>query len=98
MNRTLLFLVALALAGCGGTSSVDCSTNPDTYASYGQTFIDSQCRTCHQHSSQYGTQAAVQASLTRIESEISSGKMPEGTTLSTAEKSRVLAWLGCGAP
>lgn len=40
----------------------------------------------------------MQASLTRIESEISSGKMPEGTTLSTAEKSRVLAWLGCGAP
>lgn len=98
MRRTLsTSLALLALAGCGGTT-VDCSTNVDTYANYGQTFIDSQCRTCHQHASQYGTQAAVQASLTKLEAEISSGKMPEGTTLSSAEKTRVLGWLSCGAP
>jgi hypothetical protein len=98
MNRFLVITLALlALAGCGGTS-VDCSSNIDTWASYGQTFIDSRCRSCHQHASQYGTQAAVQASLTRIESEISSGKMPEGTPLSSAEKTRVLGWLACGAP
>lgn len=98
MTRPLFpTLALLGLVGCGGTT-VDCSTNIDTYASYGQTFMDSQCRTCHQHASQYGTQAAVQASLTKIEAEISSGKMPEGTTLSSAEKTRVLGWLSCGAP
>ncbi|MFZ5441150.1 MAG: hypothetical protein ACOZQL_14165 [Myxococcota bacterium] len=97
MKRTLL-LFALTLAGCGAGPTVDCSTLTDKYTNYGQTFVDSKCRSCHQHTSQYGTQAAVQASLSRIESEISAGRMPEGTPLSTAEKNRVLAWLSCGAP
>jgi hypothetical protein len=97
-----LVITGVLLAACGGTTgsstTADCATVTDTYASYGQAFFTTSCRTCHEHTNQFGTQAAVLASLTSIESEISSGKMPEGTSLSASEKARVLAWLSCGAP
>lgn len=95
----LLAVLLLAVPACGTSSTtVDCSTVTDTYASYGQSFFTTNCRTCHEHTSQFGTQAAVLASLNSIESEISSGGMPEGTALSATEKTRVLNWLSCGAP
>lgn len=96
-----LVLTGVLLAACGGSttsSTADCSTGTDTWANYGQAFFTTTCRTCHEHTNQFGTQAAVLASLNSIESEISSGKMPEGTTLSASDKARVLAWLSCGAP
>jgi hypothetical protein len=70
----------------------------DTYANYGQSFISTSCRSCHQHSSQFGTQAAVVSSLSSIEAQINSGRMPQGLSLSATERSRVLGWLSCGAP
>lgn len=98
MKRASFVLVLmLAMTGCSVTST-DCSTVTDTYANYGQSFMATNCRTCHQHTSQFGTQAAVVSSLNSIESEISTGRMPEDTSLSSTEKARVLAWLSCGAP
>jgi mono/diheme cytochrome c family protein len=105
MKRTL-FLVVFLTAACGvddttsTTSSItaDCASNTDTWSTYGQAFFTTNCRSCHQHTSQFGTQAAVTASLSSIKSEISSGKMPEGTTLSATDKARILAYLSCGAP
>jgi len=99
MNRSLLALFLLTFTACGGsTTTTDCSTMTDTYASYGATFLSSNCRTCHEHTSQFSTQALVQASLTSLEVQISTGQMPEGATLSSTEKAKVLAWLECGAP
>ncbi|MFT3709993.1 MAG: hypothetical protein QM817_20365 [Archangium sp.] len=109
MKRTI-FLLAFLTAGCGGvddgsgttssTSSVtaDCSTNTDTWSTYGDAFFGTNCRTCHQHTSQFTSQALVNAQLSSIKSEISSGKMPEGTTLSSTDKARILAYLACGVP
>jgi len=79
----------------GGSSSATCT---DTFAAYGQGFFATYCTACHHHSGDFSTQATVQASLSSIRSEISTGKMPEGTSLSSTEKARVLAWLNCGAP
>ena len=99
MNRTLLALVSLTLlAACGGPTAAECASNTDTDANYGQAFVTTNCRSCHQHTSQYGTQAAVQGSLTSLESELSTGRMPQGLTLTAAERARVITWLGCGAP
>lgn len=100
MKRTLRLLVVVScfLTACGGPTAAECASNADTYTSYGKAFIATNCQSCHEHASQFGTQAAVQASATSMESEISSGKMPEGISLSTTERARVIAWLGCGAP
>lgn len=87
---------SVTTGGGGGSSTT--TTCTDTYANYGGTFMSTYCRSCHQHTSQFGSAAAVQASRSSIRSEISSGKMPEGTSLSSTEKARVLAWLDCGAP
>jgi len=98
--KTTLFLLWLLLGGCGGVTwtSASCEASTDTYASFGQTFIATECRSCHEHSNEYGTQAAVQASSARLEAVINSGRMPEGKTLSAATRTQVLAWLACGAP
>lgn len=80
----------------GGTSSLSSCT--DTWAGYGQGFFVSSCRTCHEHASQFGTQASVQAARSEISREISTGAMPEGSALSASAKARILAYLSCGAP
>jgi len=102
MNRRTLILFLL-LAGCGSSSTstsalTDCSAVTDTWSTYGQSFFATNCRTCHEHTSQFGSQSAVLNSINSIESEISSGAMPEGTTLSATDKTRILSYLACGAP
>lgn len=92
-----VLLLMLTMTGCSVTST-DCSTLTDTYSNYGQSFMTTNCRNCHQHTSQFGSQASVVSSLNSIESEINSGRMPQDSTLSSTEKARVLAWLSCGAP
>lgn len=107
--RRLLFVVFF-LAGCGvgtdtlgadptatnASASTSC-TSTDTWASYGQSFFATNCRTCHEHTSQFSTQASVANSLARIKAEISSGAMPPGGLNSTA-KQRILAYLACDVP
>jgi hypothetical protein len=100
MKRTLRLVVVLSffLAACGGPTTAECASLADTYANYGQSVIATDCRSCHQHSSQFGTQAAVQGSLSSIESQISTGRMPQGISMSTTDRARLTTWLGCGAP
>ena len=82
--------------GGGGSSVPDCGA--DTWSSYGGSFFASQCSSCHTHSGQFTTQASVQSASSRIASEISSGRMPEGGGLSSTERQRILDYLACGAP
>jgi hypothetical protein len=84
---------SVATGGGGGSAS----TCTDTWAAYGETFFVTNCSSCHEHTGQF-SQAAVQASLASIVSQIDRGRMPQGFSLSTAEKARVLAYLACGAP
>lgn len=94
----LRLVVLLSLGSSCGTGSTDCSTLTDTWSTYGQGFFSTHCTTWHEHSTDFATQGSVINQLERIESEISSGRMPEDTVLSSTEKARVLAWLSCGAP
>lgn len=101
MRTSLKLLFAACFfssTSCSGTATTDCATVTDTWSSYGENFFATNCITCHEHTSDFGTQSAVVSRLDEIEQQISSGQMPEDTTLSSTEKSRVLAWLSCGAP
>jgi Cys-rich repeat protein len=75
---------------------------PDTWGSFAQSFLVTNCTGCHTHSFDtgggnldYPTVAQEQSSLS---GQISTGRMPPGRGLSSSDKSRILAWLNCGAP
>ena len=53
--------------------------------------------TCHQHTGEF-TQDDVQIYESSIKSRISTGSMPADRTLTSAQKSRIIAYLNCGAP
>jgi hypothetical protein len=70
----------------------------DTWANYGQSFFQTNCMTtCHQHTGEF-TQSDVRTYPTSIKSRISSGNMPADKTLSSAVKSRIIAYVNCGVP
>lgn len=101
-------MLVMFAAGCGPmdatnsttttTTTTTTCTSTDTYADYGAAFLAANCRTCHQHVADFSTQAEVALSAATMRAQISTGRMPEGVALSGAEKTRVLAWLACGAP
>lgn len=108
-RRAALAAVVCLLAACGpvpgdvatsagttsGSSSGGASCGTDTWASYGQGFFASNCASCHGFAS---SQGSVQANAGTIASKIQSGQMPPGGGLSSADVSRVVAYLDCGAP
>jgi len=107
MRLTVLLVGVLFLSGCGGLEDPnglppgggtggDGGSCGDTWASYGSGFFNSYCAHCH--FSQFGTVANVRASSSSISSDISSGRMPRGSGLSSTDRTRILAYLGCGAP
>jgi hypothetical protein len=96
-----VFCVSLVVGalGCGtDTSGGDGGTCADTWAGYGQAFFTSTCASCHTHNhSSLTSQATVQAEAATLESYISSGTMPQGASLTGAEKTRIANYLNCGA-
>lgn len=94
-HLSLLLLVATMLSCGPDNASTGPCTSTDTWASYGHSFMSSNCATCH---TAYGSQGTVQAGTGSISSVISSGSMPRGITLTAAERTRAEAWLNCGAP
>jgi len=81
----------------GGSSSSSsggaCTT--DTWANYAGSFFANTCDSCHQHTSEFSSLAAVTAKKSTVTSRISTGNMPTTSTLAASEKSRILAWLAC---
>lgn len=76
-----------------GTANAACGT--DAWSNYAQTFFQSKCVSCHSNEATY---SGVNADLSNIQSNITSNAMPLGATLAAADKARILAWIGCGAP
>jgi len=105
MKQLLLRCTALVVpfvSGCGpmDDTALDVSADggcSDTWSGYGQTFFSGTCAgSCH--GAKYTSQAKVQGARSAITSEISRGRMPTDQALSAQERSRVLAYLSCGAP
>ncbi len=65
----------------------------DTWASFGSSFFAARCNSCHAF-----THSSVRGDRTRISQQISSGRMPRGSSLTTAQRTRILEYLTCGAP
>lgn len=81
--------------GGGGLNADGGVCTPDTWASFGSAFFSTHCAGCHSSLSDH---ASVQASASQLRSVISSGAMPRGGSLSAAQRSEAVLWLGCGAP
>lgn len=106
MKRFVIFALLFGLYACGplddtpGSSTGTISTDggcSDTWSGYGSSFFSTSCAGgCH--GGQYANQSSVKAAQSRISSEISSGRMPQGGSLSASSKSRILTYLSCGVP
>ncbi len=90
----------------GGSTTVDCSTiSNKAFAADVNPIIQASCNIagCHAAGSFNGpgaltNYAQISAAATAIRSAVSSGRMPQGSSLSTAQKNSVLCWIDSGAP
>ena len=67
----------------------------DTWANFAQAFFSNNCTNCHQHTFEFSSVAAVNSNRSGISSRISSGNMPQGHSLSSSDKQRIVKWLSC---
>jgi hypothetical protein len=72
-----------------------CTT--DTWGSFAQNFFTMSCDYCHGHNFE-GSLSSTTSQAGSIRPRISSGNMPQNTTLSSSDKSRILLWIKCGEP
>jgi hypothetical protein len=110
----LLCLIITALNSCskdsggsgGGTGSVDCSTVANkAFAADVNPIIQSSCAKsgCHASGSFNGpgeliTYTQISNARSNIRSTVSSGRMPQGSSLSTSQKNSIICWIDSGAP
>jgi hypothetical protein len=103
MKRIAIFILlasAIAfVAGCQkdsltGSYTPTCDGTAKSYANDVAPLIRSYCSECH---SEYSTYARLSASASKVRSEIVSGKMPEGITLTTAQKDAIVCWIDNGS-
>jgi len=106
-----VFALPCAVAACGSsTGSPTGSTCPSdstlTYANFGQAFIANNCLSCHtsREAPTLTTQAAVAANREEIDLVAAAGpssvntQMPQGGSVTTADRQKLGEWLACGAP
>jgi uncharacterized membrane protein len=116
MKRTSAALwVALGLAGCAETTidEVDCPPEGTTltYESFGRSFIDDNCQSCHGATSSgrkgapsgydFGSADEVRRWRSRIFSRaaLDNTTMPPGPDVPPRdERDKLAEWLACGAP
>ena len=111
MSRTPALLALLVLAACGGAidsgpdgsgggssatgggDGQSCASGADTWATFGAGFFGAQCGACH-----HFTHPDVQEQREVIAGAISTSWMPQDRALAPGARTRVLAYLACGAP
>ena len=113
MARTYQFIILLIISfsialSCSKSSGsgVDCSTvGNKAFAANIDPIIQSTCNvpSCHAAGSINGPGALtnynqVFAARSQVRTAISSGQMPQGSTLSTAQKNSIICWIDGGAP
>lgn len=92
--------------GGGGGGSVDCNTVTNkAFAANISPIIQSSCAIagCHAAGSTNGpgpltSYTEISNAKTRIRAAVSSGLMPQGSSLSTAQKNSIICWIDSGAP
>lgn len=111
---TIIILSVLTISSCskssggggGGTTTVNCAnvTNK-AFAADVSPIIQSVCGVsgCHAAGSSNGpgaltNHAQVSAAATAIRSAVSTGRMPQGSTLSSSQKNSIICWIDSGTP
>ena len=105
MTRKVLLATFLGLVtACGGGASGTCtSTDVPTacpasgapsYATAVAPVLTAQCTGCHD----FGNYAAASSRKSAILSRVGNCSMPQGGTLTSADRATVLDWAVCGAP
>ena len=91
--------------GSGGGTTLDCTGVPKSWATDINPIIQGFCNTagCHAAGSANGPGALtnytqVFNARTLIRPQIAAGLMPQGSTLTTAQKNSFLCWIDSGAP
>lgn len=109
---TFILVFIVTLAGCskdndsGGGTTVNCSTVPNkAFAADVSPIIQSVCAIdgCHGFGSANGpgpltNYTQVFNARVKIRSAVASGAMPQGSTLSSAQKNSIICWIDSGAP
>ena len=86
--------------------TVDCATVTNkAFAANISPLVQSRCAIsgCHASGSLNGvgaltTYAQISAASARIRTAVASGSMPQGSTLTTAEKNSIVCWIDSGSP
>lgn len=81
--------------GGSGSSGATGSCGTDNWNNYAAAFFANNCETCHQHTTEFSSEAAVLAKAAAIQSYVDQGLMPQGAPLAQADRSRLDAWLAC---
>lgn len=102
--RALATLILIATAPSCKKSSTSTSTSTSSYtptcsgtSSYKtdvQPLMKTYCISCH---SEYSSYSGVSRGASSIRQQVTSGKMPEGSTLTEAQKNSIVCWIDAGA-
>lgn len=92
--------------GGGGGSNLDCNTVTNkAFAADVNPIIQSRCAIagCHAAGSTnsggpFTNYTEIFNKRSNIRTEVSSGRMPQGSTLSTSQKNSIICWIDSGAP
>lgn len=92
--------------GGGGGSTLDCNTVTNkAFAADVNPIIQSRCAIagCHSAGSTnsggpFTNYTEIFNKRSNIRSEVSSGRMPQGSTLTTGQKNSIICWIDSGAP
>jgi hypothetical protein len=107
---SILLLLAMSCkkeaADTGGTGTVSCTGVTSTFSLQVQPLINTYCATnsgCHASGSVRGPGALLNYTQvfnnrSAIRSSVANGSMPQGTTLTSAQKSLIICWIDGGAP
>ena len=108
---TVVSFILLVTLSCnkdtgGGTTTVDCSTVTNkAFAADVNPIIQGTCNIsgCHAAGSFNGpgaltNYAQISAAGSSIKTAVSSGRMPQGSSLSIAQKNAIICWVNSGTP
>jgi hypothetical protein len=106
---TVATIVIATLVACKKTSTTttttDCSGSNKSFSSDVKSIISSSCAigsSCHGSGSNRGcgpltTYAEIYANRNSVSSSVSSGSMPQGSSLTSTQKNNIICWVNQGA-
>jgi hypothetical protein len=93
LAAAIVFVTGCQKDSLTGSYTPNCNGTAKSYANDVAPLVRSYCSECH---SEYSTYARLSASASRVRSVIVSGSMPQGTSLSTAQKDAIVCWIDNG--